>query len=62
VLRPIDSKKESEPRSIYSAPEASVIYGGAVNMTLTHYLLTSNRIGICRTPEWVCLRARDMAD
>lgn len=29
--RKLDELEEKEPRCIYNAPEASVIYGGAVN-------------------------------
>lgn len=58
VNKPVNDNTEKEPRSIYSAPEAEIIIGGAVNMVYTDHLLRNNKIGICRTNKWICHRIR----
>lgn len=62
AFRPQNSEEEKEPRCIYSAPEASVIYGGAVTQVITRHLLLFDKIAICRDSDWIRARVRRMSD
>lgn len=59
--RVLDSVEEKEPRCIYNAPEASVIYGGAVTHMLTRHLLQYDTIAINRDSAWIKKRVARMS-